>query len=127
MPDANSLHCCLYVADFRSRDCIGSKQDKGTAAAGKIWGHKPSSLNEDLKRKPLETINNDSTISIDVIIEKLRLSVHPTTIRRWLQKINLTLNLTRTKELLKVVPDSKIQSGDTVILFIWMEVPLTFT
>ncbi|KII70542.1 hypothetical protein RF11_14860 [Thelohanellus kitauei] len=48
-----------------------------------------------MKIKLVETINDDSTICIDDIIEKLHLSVDTSTVLRWLQKINHTWKLTR--------------------------------
>ncbi|KII66828.1 hypothetical protein RF11_02427 [Thelohanellus kitauei] len=57
-------------------------RDNNTAVSGKKGGHKPASLNEEMKRKLVETINDDITIRIDGIIEKLHLSVHTTTIYR---------------------------------------------
>ncbi|KII70882.1 hypothetical protein RF11_04316 [Thelohanellus kitauei] len=47
---------------------VKTLRDKGKAVAGKIGGHKPPSLTEKMKRKLVETINDDSTICIDGII-----------------------------------------------------------
>ncbi|KII65812.1 hypothetical protein RF11_13107 [Thelohanellus kitauei] len=67
-----------HIDSYTNRN-VKTYRDKGTAVAGKIGCHKPSTSNEELKSKLVKAINHDSTISIDAIIEKLHLLVHTTT------------------------------------------------
>ncbi|KII73497.1 hypothetical protein RF11_00090 [Thelohanellus kitauei] len=75
---------------------VKTYRDKGTVIA----------LTDDMKQRLMETINDDSTICIDGIIEKLHLSVHTFTVWRWLQKINYTWKLTRPIQLKRKDPDT---------------------
>lgn len=67
----------------------------GIKNAGKKGGCKPSQLDEDLKTRIINIVNDNYTITVEDIIQKLDLTVHTTTVWRWLKKIHYSWKLTR--------------------------------
>ncbi|KII60279.1 hypothetical protein RF11_15376 [Thelohanellus kitauei] len=88
---------------------IKKYREDGVTVACKKGGNRPTLLDDEMKKRIIETINDDCTISVDGIIKKLNLEVHSTTVWRWLKKINYSWKLIRPFPVKRNDPDVKSQ------------------
>lgn len=71
-------------------------------------------INDQIKGQLMGLINDDCTISISRMIEKLNLNVTETTVWRWLKSMNITFKMTRSVPLSRNLERTKIQRKEYV-------------
>ena len=62
----------------------------------KKGGSRNTTLTDNLKERLLKLIDDDCTITLQSMIEKLNLSVHRSTVWRWLKALNISFKMTRS-------------------------------
>lgn len=75
------------IKDYRLTEKI-NKSQKG--------GSRNITLTQDVKSSLIALINDDCTITLQSMIDKLNLTVHPSTIWRWLKAMNMTFKIARS-------------------------------
>ena len=86
----------LSVPKSTVSDIIKAYHDEGRSSKASKGGSKTQILSDVVKGEILQLINDDCTITLQSIVEKLNLAVHRSTLWRWLKALNITFKMTRS-------------------------------
>ncbi|KII63062.1 hypothetical protein RF11_08515 [Thelohanellus kitauei] len=99
------------LTDLRSLFKTAEKaQAKWWCCCWQKGGGKATQLDQNTKQGLIETINDEGTVTIEGIIQKLNHVIHSTIVCRWLQKIKYKWKLTRPVPIKTNDHDIKIKS-----------------
>lgn len=81
----------------------------GTEKIQKTGGAKRLLLTDTIKQNLMAIVNDNSTVTISGMIRALQIDVHPSTIWRWLKKINISFKMVRSIPRMRNNPAVKIE------------------